>query len=177
MKGFSNMSFDRKVKSNDKYVGFLGSEFSNFYKCNFKINGVNFDSSEQAFMYCKAKLFNDDEIGRLILKSNSAKECKRLGRKVSNFEEKKWNENKEKFMYIILKAKFSSNEFLRNKLLNTGDKIIVECAPFDKEWGIGINVDEMFNGVEWKGDNKLGNILMKVRDELKEVKYISDLLR
>src|SRR5699024_2877696 len=89
----------------------------------------------------------------------SPKECKRLGRKVSNFEVKKWNENKEKFMYIILKAKFSSNEFLKNELLNTGDKIIVECAPFDKEWGIGINVDEMFNGVEWKGDNISPNLL------------------
>lgn len=162
------MSYERIIKSNSKYIGFFGCEFSNFYKCNFKINGIEFSSSEQAFMFCKAKLFDDNKIGELILKSINPKECKRLGRKVSNFNKNKWNESKEKFMFIILKAKFSSNESLKNKLLNTGDKVIVECAPFDKEWGIGISVDEMLNGDKWKGDNKLGEILMKVRYELRK---------
>ena len=160
---------ERKIMENDKYVGFLGCEFSNFYKCDFELKGIRFDSSEKAFMYCKAMLFNDKEIAEMILKSKSVKECKRLGRKVRNYDDKIWNENKEKYMRIILFKKFSSDEKLKNMLLNTGNKIIVECAPFDKEWGIGIDVDDLMAGKKWKGKNKLGKVLMIVRELIREV--------
>lgn len=160
--------YERKVKENERYVGFLGYEFSNFYMCEFELKGIKFDSSEKAFMYSKAMLFEDKEIAVQILKSKSPKECKKLGRKVRGFDEKLWNEKREKYMKIILNAKFRSSEKLKNKLLSTGDKIIVECSPFDKVWGIGINVDELFEGKKWKGENKLGYLLMEIRDNIKE---------
>ncbi|MDQ7134598.1 NADAR family protein [Staphylococcus aureus] len=160
--------YERKVKENERYVGFLGCEFSNFFKCQFELKGLKFDSSEKAFMYSKAMLFGDKEIAEQILKSKSPKECKRLGRKVRGFDEKLWNENKEKYMRIILFKKFSSDKRLKNMLLSTGNKIIVECAPFDREWGIGIDVDELFEGKKWKGKNKLGYLLMEIRDIIKE---------
>ncbi|MGC9650933.1 NADAR family protein [Staphylococcus warneri] len=159
--------YERKIEENEKYVGFLGCEFSNFYKCSFKLKGIEFDSSEKAFMYCKAMLFNDVEIGEKILNSKSPKDCKKLGRKVRGFNEEIWKEKREKYMKIILLEKFKSNKYLRDKLLSTGNKIIVECSPFDKVWGIGIGVDDLMNGVEWKGENKLGYLLMEVRELLK----------
>jgi ribA/ribD-fused uncharacterized protein len=67
------------------------------------------------------------------------------------------------------KYKFSQHESLKNYLLQTGDKIIVEASPFDKIWGIGMaknNIHAM-NPFEWKGDNLLGFVLMEVRDSLK----------
>lgn len=160
--------YERKIVDNGEVVGFLGCEFSNFYYCNFYLNGLNFKNSEQAFMYCKAKLFRDEEIAELILKNPDPKKCKSLGRKVKGFNEDKWNEKKDDYMYIILKSKFNSDDKLKSMLLKTDNKLIAECSPFDKEWGIGIGVDDMLYGVRWNGDNKLGKCLMKVRDYLKE---------
>ncbi|MCY8564311.1 NADAR family protein [Bacillus sonorensis] len=58
-----------------------------------------------------------------------------------------------------MKAKFEQNDHLINKLLQTGESILIEGNTWgDKIWGV-------CNGV---GENKLGKILMKVRNELKE---------
>lgn len=157
---------DRKMVETKDSIYFLGQEFSNFHKANFTIKDIQFNSSEQAFMFSKAKHFNDEETANKILESNSPSESKKLGRQVKNFDEKEWNKVSEKYMNIILKHKFEDNEHLKNMLLDTNEKQIVECSPFDKKWGIGINVDEAVNGKEWKGENKLGNSLMTVRDNI-----------
>lgn len=163
------MDRKRKIRKNDEFVGFLGCEFSNFYKCQFTINGVTFNCVEQAFMYCKAKLFGDHEIAEEILKSVNPTQCKKLGRKVKGFNDKIWANKREVYMEKLLFAKFNSNPQLKKMLLDTGDRIIVECAPFDKIWGIGKDVDAFFEsgckGIN-ENNNKLGNALMKVREQL-----------
>lgn len=61
-------------------------------------------------------------------------------------------------MYEICKAKFSQNEELRNRLLATGDEQLEEGNTWgDRIWGT-------VNGI---GENRLGNILMRVREELR----------
>ena len=58
---------------------------------------------------------------------------------------------------------------MKEFLLSTGDKILVEASPYDKIWGIGMK--EGTPGIEnpsnWKGENLLGFALMEVRDELR----------
>lgn len=161
------MSKERKIVETNESVYFFGCEFSNFHYANFELNGVNFFCSEQAFMYCKARLFNDDVIAEQILNAKSPVECKRLGRKVKNFDGALWNEKKEKYMLSILKAKFTQNKNLKTLLLNTGEKMIYEASPYDKEWGIGIGVDDAVNGKAVNGLNKLGKALVEVRTYLK----------
>ena len=156
----------KKVRCNEEFVGFFGGVFSNFYKCDFELRGKRFVSSEQAFMYCKAKLFKDEEIAKMIINESNPAKCKKLGRKVRGFNEEIWNEKKERYMYLICLNKFSQNNMLRDKLIETDSKVIVECSPYDREWGIGISVDEMINGEKWKGKNKLGYVLMEVRKHL-----------
>lgn len=51
-------------------------------------------------------------------------------------------------------------------LTETKGKNIVECSPLDENLGIGISVDDAINGKDWKGENKLGNALMTVRDDI-----------
>ena len=114
------------------------------------------------------KLFNDNEIFHKIMSSKSPKEYKELGRKIKNFSDSKWNENKYQ---IVLKgniAKFSQNEKLKVFLLNTGTKILVEASPYDKIWGIGLSADQenIENPLTWRGENLLGFALMEVRDLL-----------
>lgn len=63
-------------------------------------------------------------------------------------------------MYEIVKAKFTQNEDLKQRLLETGDMYLEEGNTWgDRTWGT-------ING---KGQNRLGKILMKVREELKHL--------
>ena len=51
-------------------------------------------------------------------------------------------------------------------LKKTEGNILVEAAPYDNIWGIGITIKEGKSGISWNGLNLLGNILMKVRDNI-----------
>jgi ribA/ribD-fused uncharacterized protein len=58
------------------------------------------------------------------------------------------------------------NKNLKEKLLETGDKILVEASPIDLIWGVGLHEDDdkILDEANWKGENRLGKVLMKVRD-------------
>ncbi|MFT0803343.1 NADAR family protein [Bacillus swezeyi] len=86
--------------------------------------------------------------------------AKRKGRRVKLRPD--WEEVKETFMYEIVKAKFEQNDQLKNRLLQTGESTLIEGNTWgDRVWGV-------CNGI---GENKLGKILMRVRNELKEVSH------
>lgn len=87
----------------------------------------------------------------------SARAAKRLGRKVKLRAD--WEEIKEEVMETALREKFRQKRFAA-LLLATGDKEIAEDSPHDFEWG----ARDPSGG--WSGENKLGRLLMKVREEL-----------
>lgn len=166
---------------NIEFLGFFGGLnsreintdiFSNFYPANFKLklnnNEFEFTSTEQFFMWYKAKKFGDEIIANEILNLGyNPKAAKRLGRKVKKYDEKVWDEVREKVMYTGLKLKFTQNDELLNYLLKTNEKVLVEASPWDKIWGCGKGLNESYsNPTTWTGDNKLGFLLMKLRDEL-----------
>ena len=66
-----------------------------------------------------------------------------------------------------LMAKFKSNESLSNLLKSTGDKMLVESCR-DQLWGNGIPLrdKDCLNREKWRGQDILGEILMKIQDEL-----------
>ena len=70
-----------------------------------------------------------------------------------------------------LMAKFTQNDDLRQKLLDTGDACLVECAKSDTIWacGIHLNDDRRFDASNWTGSNILGFALMEVREKLKSM--------
>ena len=74
----------------------------------------------------------DEETRALILAEKDPKEQKRLGRRVSPWDEEKWLEWREDVVYRGNLAKCSQNEELRKALLDTGDSILVEASPLDK---------------------------------------------
>lgn len=154
-----------------KYLFFWHGIFSNWHSCEFSINEIVFNSSEQAMMFKKATLFNDTDSSMKILHSSSPKVAKALGRKVNNFNPKTWDKHKEDIVYKILLEKFSQNEDLKQDLLSTDDLILVEASPYDKIWGIGMGTDDpnITNPSKWKGENLLGKVLMRVRDSLKNI--------
>ena len=48
--------------------------------------------------------------------------------------------------------------------------MLAECSPYDKKWGIGIDIKDpdRTDVSKWKGENILGRVLMKVREELRQ---------
>lgn len=140
------------VKAIDSFRGeywFL----SNFCPCEIEWDKLQYRSVEHAFQ--AAKTFDNDRREE-IRTARTPGEAKRLGRQVELIEG--WEEVKDEIMYTLIHKKFKS-ESLKAKLLSTGEAELIEDNNWgDKYWG-------MCNGV---GQNRLGEILMKVREEIRE---------
>ena len=144
--------------------------FSQWYEIEFEVDGHKFNCAEQYMMAQKAWLFKDIEIFGKILDATDPKEIKALGREVKSFVPKIWNQHKFEIVVKGNLGKFGDNPELKDFLLSTGDKILVEASPYDKIWGIGMSEDheKVENPSEWNGQNLLGFALMEVRDRLRE---------
>lgn len=157
------------MKITKDYIFFWGDNdvFSNFYNTSFEYHGINVDSSEQAFMMEKAWAFKDTEIARDIYHARSAQEAKKLGRQVRNYDDAVWSRIRYDKMVKVLRVKFSDSD-LTEKLLATGNRILVEASPYDKIWGVGLSeaTPKVLDPKNWQGQNLLGKALMQVRAEL-----------
>ena len=117
----------------------------------------------------KALLFNDDETFNKILNVGHPSDVKQMGREIKNFDKKIWDKKKFEIVKRGNIYKFEQNPRLKDYLLQTGDKILVEASPFDTIWGIGMSQDDVHidDIYKWRGENLLGFALMEVRDLLK----------
>ena len=144
--------------------------FSQWWPSPFIVDAITYQTAEHWMMAQKALLFDDKECFDLIIAANKPAIAKDLGRKAKNFDADRWN---AKAFEIVSKGnfqKFSQNEDLKNFLVNTSNKILVEASPVDFIWGIGLSqeAEEASNPFKWKGPNLLGFALMEVRDLLKK---------
>jgi len=144
------------------------AEFTRFYESVFTIEDVPFKTAEHAYQAMKAKMFGDEESYQKILKAKSGQSAKSFGKKVAGYVEAAWGEKKEQVMRDILRAKFTQNPTIHQVLLDSGDKLLAEANPRDKYWGIGTSSGTSIakNPAKWKGENKLGKLLMALREEL-----------
>ncbi|CAL1163887.1 unnamed protein product [Cladocopium goreaui] len=127
--------------------------------------------SEKAIMAIKASLFDDQETFRLIDKSTSPDDTKALGRKVKNFNTDLWSKHLEQTAFEVVYQKFNSFKHLRELLLKTENKLLVEAAPNDRIWGVGLAKSDpkIWNPKQWNGTNVLGNALMQAREKLRDL--------
>lgn len=127
---------------------------SNFYPFKLIYNGIEYQNTEAAFQAQKCKYLSErNQFSKL-----NPSEAKRLGRRVELRPD--WEQVKDGIMYNIVLTKFSSDEYLAYKLLETGEEVLMEGNTWkDTYWGV--DLDTM------QGKNKLGLILMKVRDVLR----------
>lgn len=142
---------------------------SQWYPSEFVIDGITYRCAEQYMMAEKARLCQDESTLQRILAATDPRIIKQLGREVRGFSSGKWSAVKRDVVYRGNVAKFQQNPLLRDFLLSTGDKVIAEASPSDRNWGIGMRESEM--GVQdparWRGKNMLGEALMRVRDTLR----------
>lgn len=145
------------------------SPLSNFYVTNFIAeNGKSFHSSEQLFQYFKAKEFHDQKSMRDILFCSTPHEAYSLGKMIENFNESRWIKVCRDYMRRACQAKFEQDDAARQFLLNTGDSLLAEANPHDKDWSTGLSLrdDNIFNKDRWMGSNWLGEFLTNYRNSL-----------
>lgn len=127
---------------------------SNFYEYPIYYNKLVFCNAEAAFQ--AQKVINEKDQYKFI--NLNASQARKLGKTVQL--RKDWEEKKDNVMYEIVKRKFTINKELQQKLLETKEEELVEGNWWhDTYWGV-----DSKTGV---GQNKLGKILMKVREEVK----------
>lgn len=139
----------RFYKVNDKY-----GCFSNFSKNPFILNGIVYQTAEH---YFQSQKFEGTELEKEIILAKTPMEAAILGRNKKNPLRNNWEEIKNNIMYDAVLGKFKQNEEIKNILLATGDSILIEATSNDYYWGEG-NLKN--------GKNMLGEILMKIRNEL-----------
>ena len=142
--------------------------FSQWYKAPFTIEGVSYQTCEQYMMAKKALLFHDYSSYSAIMKEPDPKKDKALGKAVKNYDHDAWHNCNEEIIYNANYAKFSQHPQLKEELLATGNKILVEASPYDRIYGIGLEASDpnAKDPGKWKGKNLLGIVLGRVRESL-----------
>jgi ribA/ribD-fused uncharacterized protein len=132
------------------------------YVLNDLISRKKYDTAEKFMMMGKASLFLDKEMIGIMADEYDPKTLKALGQKVKDFNQSRWNTYKLDIVKIGNYLKFSQNENLKKKLLETGTNELVEASPLDNIWGIGLSADhkDILDKTKWKGKNLLGEAIM-----------------
>lgn len=134
---------------------------SNFFNSKVVYNGIEYATSEHAYQAQKsADKFGHDQ----ILSAPTPALAKKYGRLVR--ARRDWDNVKLSIMEEIVRAKFEQNEDIASLLIETDNAEIIEGNYWgDRFWGV-------CNGT---GQNHLGKILMKIRDELEKPLTIEEL--
>lgn len=149
----------------DTKVFFYEQDFyvlSNFSAFQLRWHGRRFSTSEHAYHWCKfssmARSASGGYVRDQILDADSAHEAFKVAESNRDRRRIDWNDVKVDTMRAILRAKSSQHEYVRRKLLATGDRELIENSWRDDFWGWGENRD---------GKNMLGKLWMEVRAELR----------
>ena len=131
---------------------------ANYSNHGFTVNGVFYPTAEHFY---QASKFDDPMIIQRILACKTPKEASVIGRdrnltRIPHFRDIKLDK-----MYQGVYEKFLQNPDIQKKLLDTGDEEIKEMTVKESFWGVGPHFD---------GENHMGKILMKVRQQLRDEK-------
>lgn len=177
------------MRVTDKHVFFYSYRdvFSNHYQeispfSNFdqKMKGIYFHTGEHYMMYEKAMLFGDKASAERIIKAVTPQGAKTLGRKVKNFDQAVWDENKFNIVTRLVYSRMCDNGNLRELAVGYRKKGLkfVEASPRDRIWGIGMEEnhpmvdDESF----WCGENLLGKAWDEATDMIIDVSEAMDMI-
>lgn len=130
------------------------SFLSNFYPAPIVFERIRFPTAEHAYQAAKTR---DPNIKMMVARAATPGRAKRLGQRIPIRPD--WERIKVDVMHKIVRIKFLNYPELAEKLINTGDRCLIEGNDWnDTFWGVDSQTGE--------GRNTLGNILMMVREEL-----------
>jgi ribA/ribD-fused uncharacterized protein len=143
---------------NSKNVFFYEQEFyvlSNFSAFELEWNGISFNTVEHAYHWCKFK--RDPGVQYRIQSARSAHDAYQIAQNNKAVRDPEWDRVKVQIMAQLLHAKVRQHEYVKRKLLETGDRQLVENSWRDSFWGWG---------EDRKGLNVLGKLWMSIREEI-----------
>lgn len=158
-----------KVDTQER-VCFYEQEFyvlSNFSSFQIEWNGQLYPTLEHAYHVAKfhPEYMGHDDFGKIIthiqyniLMARSAHDAFKVANANKQHYRTDWNDIKVSVMADLLRLKVDQHEYVRKKLLETGDRELVEDSWRDDYWGWGPNKD---------GQNMLGKLWMQIRDEVR----------
>lgn len=140
-------------------IYFYSNSEDYFWLSNFSPHGVELDGTWWPTVehYFQAQKFHNDAYREQIRLARTPKDAKALGRTRSVALREDWEAVKEEIMFVACLKKFQTHPELAERLKQTGNEILIENAPNDYFWGAGR---------AGTGQNKLGQILMRVRSDL-----------
>jgi len=139
------------------HPGQPGYYFSNFSDHPTTIDGHLWATTEHYFQAMKF-YGSDDTWYTTIKNAASPADAKKFGNSRQHPMRGDWEAVKDDIMRVALLAKAEQHQEIRDYLLATGNKTIVEAAPHDYYWGLG---------KDGSGKNMLGQIWMETREKLK----------
>jgi hypothetical protein len=163
-----------------KYLHFWGHQpepdgtagkggLSQWFEAPFVVDGVRYLTAEHWMMAEKARLFGDPEAERAAIEAANPALAKAAGRTVRGFDDAVWE--RERFEIVVHgnTHKFAAHPDMREFLLRTGSRVLVEASPRDRIWGIGMGAknENAENPAAWRGLNLLGFALMEARERLR----------
>ena len=125
--------------------------FSNFARFGVALDGEWWPTAEH---YFQAQKFDDRAIAKKIRRAPTAKQAAVLGRTRALPLRPDWDEARVEVMRRVVTTKFQTHAALRELLLSTGERPLVESAPGDAFWG---------TGPDGTGENRLGRLLEELR--------------
>jgi len=164
-------NFAGKNLTTDTHIYFWTNWLSNFKVCKITdpLIRISFNTTEQAYMWRKAYFFGDEDTMKKLENADlTPREAKNLGREVVGYNDDLWGCVRYGYMVYVNYLKYTQNDDLKKKLLDTGEKVLVEASPYDKIWGVGFSADNplILDDKNWTGQNLLGKALMDVRKKL-----------
>ncbi len=152
---------DPQLEISGKIIGFYEREFyvlSNFSSFAVDWRGRRWSTSEHAYQAAHF-IDTDKKLFEKIFKARSAHDAYKIAKANADKAPENWDEIKTVVMEEIVRLKLEQNLYVKKKLLETEDLLLVEDSPKDGFWGWG---------PDRKGRNELGKIWMKLRDELRD---------
>lgn len=155
----TNYTIDGPAPENAKTIGFYERDyyvFSNFSAFKIEWQGRMFATSEHAYQWSKFAQGNApaQAVAQMILESKSAHEAFKIAQKYKSLQLENWNDVKRGIMKQILQEKARQHDYVREKLIKTGNAVLIEDSWRDSEWGWGPEKD---------GKNLLGKLWMEIR--------------
>lgn len=129
--------------------------FSNISSFALEWKGSLYMTSEHVY---HSERFDDEQMKEDIRRERSAHEAFTYAQKNKYLSRKEWGGEKLGVMKSILHAKVEQHPYVKKKLLESGERALVEDSWRDDFWGWGPNKD---------GHNHLGKLWMEVRNEVK----------
>lgn len=161
----------------DRQVFFYEQEFyvlSNFSAFQVDWAGRPFQTAEHLYHWLKfvtgwdltdARGVDAEPIATLIYKARSAHNAFKIAEANRHLRRPDWDDVKVHFMRKVIRNKVLQHEYVRRKLLATGDRELIEDSWRDDFWGWGPNRD---------GQNMLGKLWMELRDDLRSAALVSE---